>query len=246
QGIKEDKTVPEGISVDIDRIKENIDYLYPYAMTDVIPAKMSVSKLYPDILDNLEGSMLSTIIRPRVPFFAGEVKTNRGAEVGNATHAFMQFCDFENVETEGVLSELERLIDKGFLPESASELVNTSAIEKFFRSELYADIKASEKLYREKRFNVNLGASYFTEEMQELLRDEYVLVQGVIDCFYYDSNGDIILVDYKTDSVKDAETLVQRHSRQLYYYKKALEAITGKRVIKRVIYSFSLDLAIEL
>ncbi len=231
--------------IDLERIRANLSYRYPYTLTQVIPAKMSVSRLYPDILDDLDGELLSTVIKPHVPFFAGEEKMNRGAEVGNFTHAFMQFCDFDNVERSGVIQEIDRLIEKRFLSAEARELVNTDAVEAFFASGLYADIRSAEKVFREKRFNVNLAASYFTEEMQELLQDEYVLVQGVVDCFYYDGNGDIVLVDYKTDSVNDAEALVQRHSRQLYYYKKALEAITGKRVAKSIIYSFALNRAIE-
>ncbi len=234
------------VEVDLDRIRENINYRYPYGYANIIPAKMSVSRLYPEILDELEGSVLSTVIKPRIPFFAGEDKTNRGAEIGNCTHAFMQFCSFDNVEHNGVAAELDRLIERRFLPFAAREFVNVEAIERFFASELYTDIRSADRLFREKRFNVNLAASCFTEEMKEQLADEYVLVQGVIDCFYYDENGKIVLVDYKTDSVKDAETLIQRHSRQLYYYKKALEAITGERVERTVIYSFALNAAIEL
>ncbi len=244
--VKESDTREYNAAVDLDRIKGKINYLYPYSFANIIPAKMSVSRLYPEILDDLDGAVLSTVIKPRVPFFAGEEKTNRGADVGNATHAFMQFCDFDNVVSNGVDSELERLIDNRFLPPESKELVNTDAIRAFFSSELYSDIRSAQKLFREKRFNVNLAASYFTEEMQETLADEYVLVQGVIDCFYYDGNGDIVLIDYKTDSVKDAESLVERHRRQLYYYKKALEAITGKRVAKSIIYSFGLKRAIEI
>ncbi|MBR6514351.1 MAG: UvrD-helicase domain-containing protein [Clostridia bacterium] len=231
---------------DIDRLRSNIAYIYPYSNANLIPAKMSVSRLYPDILDDLDTAMLGTVIRPKTPFFAEESATNRGAEVGNATHAFMQFCSFDEVEKAGVAKELERLIDKGFLPHTARELVNVEAVEAFFTSELYFDIRASKSVFREKRFNVNLAASYFTQEMQELLQKEYVLVQGVIDCFYYDSDGDIVLVDYKTDSAKDADTLTERHSTQLYYYKKALEAITGRRVKRSVIYSFALRQAIDI
>ena len=242
---KSEVSEPTVMRADTDRLKKNIGYVYPYAAANMIPAKMSVSRLYPDILDNLEGSMLSTVITPKTPYFAMEHSFSRGADTGNATHAFMQFCDFDTVEEKGVTAELDRLVEKRFLPPEAKELVNVGAVESFFKSGLYCDIRTSQKLYREKRFNVNLGASYFTEEMQELMKDEYVLVQGVIDCFYYDGNGDIVLVDYKTDSVKDEKTLVDRHRRQLYYYKKALEAMTGKRVIKCIIYSFALKRAIE-
>lgn len=243
------KTTETGIDIvkalDTQRLKKDISYEYPYKKTAVIPAKMSVSRLYPDILDNIDGIELSTVIKPKIPFFAQRQSTNRGTEVGNMTHAFMQFCCFENVDLKGVSAELDRLCQKQFLPSEAAELVNVAAVERFFNSELYNAIKASDEIYREKRFNVNLPASDFTKERAEEYRDETVLVQGVIDCFFYTKDG-IVLVDYKTDNVDSEAELIQRHSRQLEYYKKALETMTGDRVVKSCIYSFSLGKEIVL
>ncbi len=236
----------DNASFDIEALKKHISFEYPHKTLSLIPAKMAVSKLYPDILDDIDGAELSTIIKPKVPFFAGDAVTNRGADIGNATHAFMQFCDFDNVDKNGVAAELDRLCEKRFLACEVKKLVNIIAVSAFFDSQLYRDIRSSSRVFREKRFNVNLPASDFTEVMTEELKGETVLVQGVIDCFFYDEKGDIVLIDYKTDSVKDAETLIDRYSRQLGYYKKALETITGHRVVKSIIYSFALNKAIEI
>ena len=75
--------------------------------------------------------------------------------------------------------------------------------------------------------------------------DETVLIQGVIDA-YIDTKDGIILVDYKTDNVKDAETLINRYKVQLELYKKSLEMSTGKNVSEIFIYSFALGKEIGL
>ena len=69
---------------------------------------------------------------------------------------------------------------------------------------------------------------------------EIVLIQGVIDVFFYE-NEEIVLADYKTDKVSTKEELIARYKNQLDYYQQALEQITGKRVKERYLYSFSLQ-----
>ena len=75
--------------------------------------------------------------------------------------------------------------------------------------------------------------------------DETVLIQGVIDA-YIDTKDGIILVDYKTDNVRDADTLINRYKVQLELYKKSLEMSTGKNVSEIFIYSFALGKEIRL
>ena len=58
---------------------------------------------------------------------------------------------------------------------------------------------------------------------------ETVLIQGVIDVFFYENN-EIVLADYKTDRVSCKDELIQRYKNQLDYYQKALEQITGRKV----------------
>ena len=62
----------------------------------------------------------------------------------------------------------------------------------------------------------------------------------------YLKNGDIILLDYKTDRVEKAEELIKRYHAQLDYYQQALEQITGGKVKARFIYSFALQAEIEV
>ena len=52
---------------------------------------------------------------------------------------------------------------------------------------------------------------------------------------------EIVLVDYKTDRVKEAGELKKRYEKQLAYYQQALERTTGKKVKEKIIYSLALD-----
>ena len=74
---------------------------------------------------------------------------------------------------------------------------------------------------------------------------EKVILQGIIDAFIMEEDG-IILVDYKTDRVKDREELKNRYQKQIDLYSEALEQILGKKVKRRVLYSFSLGEEVDL
>ena len=75
--------------------------------------------------------------------------------------------------------------------------------------------------------------------------DEWTLVQGIIDAFFYE-DGEIVLMDYKTDRLYREEDFRERYGIQLEYYRRALEQITGKQVKETWIYSFTLGRAIRL
>ena len=75
--------------------------------------------------------------------------------------------------------------------------------------------------------------------------EEIMLVQGIIDAFF-EEDGELILVDYKTDRVAGAQELRDRYQIQLDLYARALQQITGKRVREKLIYSVSLQETISL
>lgn len=70
--------------------------------------------------------------------------------------------------------------------------------------------------------------------------DELVVIQGIIDA-YMEEDGELVVVDYKTDRVHSVRPLLDRYTEQLKYYGQALEQMTGKRVKERVIYSLEMQ-----
>ena len=247
-------------------VRERFDFKYPHAAASKLPAKLSVSKLVPNLLDE-DTAELGDEYEPydfaakRPLFLDTEAATSAsGAERGTATHTFMQFCDFSRFVgavdvAKTVEDEAARLVDKRFITKRMASLVNVRQLVRFFESDTFAEICAAKNVVREHRFNVNLPASQFTEnaELAAALADESVLVQGVIDCFWENSDGTVTLIDYKTDYIPSeldfdgaAKLLLERHRLQLLYYKAACERITRKRVSRVAIYSFALGRCVEV
>ena len=95
---------------------------------------------------------------------------------------------------------------------------------------------------REKPFYITIPAS----ELYGNNLQEEILVQGIIDLFYINSQDELILVDYKTDHITSKEELIQKYKKQLELYKRALEEALDKKVSKIYIYSTYLDKEIAI
>ena len=145
------------------------------------------------------------------------------------------------VYSGGQLEEhLKRWRDAGLLSEEYEKAVNRKKILHFMNgpmaARMYRAAKAG-KLWREQPFMLGISADRLSEEFPDT---EMVIVQGIIDVFF-EEDGEIVLLDYKTDVIKSAEALADRYRVQLDYYGEALERLTGKKVKERVLYSFYLE-----
>lgn len=242
-----DETDSETVAAIVsNRIAPRFDYLYPYASVSELPAKLTVSRLTPDILDESEGKELQILPITEAPAFLSNAPGQlTGAQRGVATHTFMQFCDFDEVEKNGVASELLRLVNRRFIPPVMADGVNLKAIKAFFASDLYRQMRSSAELRREFRFNIQLPASAFTKDSERArsLGEAKLLVQGVVDCCFLLEDGSLKLIDYKTDRlgadpIEGGKLLWERYANQLYYYKIALEKLFSRKVSQISLYSF--------
>ncbi len=235
---------------------ERFSFRYAHSAAAELPSKMAVSRLYPGVLDedDTQTPTAPMLVTPR--FLEGEVKSS-GAQRGTATHVFMQFCDFDNVVNNGVDAEIDRLIKKRFIPEGYANMIRRDTLKVFFSSPLFSQMRKSPSLNRETRFNICLPASSFTEdsELKATLAGDSVLVQGVMDCFFEDENGEVVIVDYKTDTFTEEQKkdivlceqkLRERHGTQLGYYRLACRQLLGKDPKKSVIWSFDLGKEVEI
>ena len=181
-----------------------------------------------------------------------EERTLTGAERGNAWHKVMELLRFPEEEeleeralTGDVLRQMRALTERGRLSEEAAECVRAKGIARFLRSDLgkrMAEADRQGQLFREQAFMLSISAHAVREEWPE---DEELLVQGIIDAFFYEEDG-IVLVDYKTDRVKSGDELVRRYRVQLASYAEALRRITGKEVKEQWIWSFALNSAVPM
>ena len=236
-------------------LKQRFAFSYPHLDLRKIPAKISVSKLSPDVLDDFDSSsklykLPASTTKATIPefFITGGVKKASGADRGTATHQFLQFCDFRSAIKHGAKQEICRLIEKKFIPAEIAQLIYTEEIERFLESELMDIILNAKKVIREQRFNILLPAKEFTrnEALAKELSDEHLAVQGIIDLIIIDKDGSVTIADYKTDRLSSQELensnlarekMNALHSLQLSYYAKAAEMIFGSPCKKLCVYS---------
>ena len=237
-----------------DRISAALLWEYEDELLTKQKSKMSVTEIKrvfqnkaAEAEDNtLENTMEYTLsdkqykdIKPR---FIEERKTMDAAEKGTWIHKAMELLDNRKmVDKDGVERELERLYQEERLPVETKAFITTDKIISFAESRLGRRMtKAAEekRLYKERRFVI--GADVIKAAPK-------VVVQGIIDA-YFEEDGKLILIDYKTDRIKtgEEELLKERYKTQLDYYKNTLEKLTGMVVSEVYIYSFALDKEIKL
>ena len=239
-------------------LAERFEYSYTRAHLSRIPAKISVSRLKKGVLDGEGEGESNWSELPEAPVFIAGEKKATAAEMGTATHTFLQFCDLDALESDPEM-ELARLADKRYITLDTAKLVRMDEIETFIKSPVFRRMKSAKKMYREMRFNSMVDAYLFAEN--EILREKLqadgtkICVQGVIDCLFIDENGKTVLLDYKTDRLSKEELedralaerkLISRHSEQLFAYKRICEKIVDMKIDELLIYSLALGDSIRL
>ncbi|MBO6215487.1 MAG: PD-(D/E)XK nuclease family protein, partial [Lachnospiraceae bacterium] len=234
-------------------IDEAASYIYPYETGGSYKNKYSVSDLkHEAILKNMEESR-DTVDEAELPLFLQKEKPkviprfcggksqeeeNRGALRGVAMHRFLECFDFERADaTEAYEAEVIRQLDKGLLTEEQRELLSEKKLNVFLHSglaERMIEAAGKGKLYKEHAFVME----------HEMEPGAVVLVQGIIDAFFEEEDG-IVLLDYKTDKVSSEEELRDRYNEQIALYAEAIEKSSGRSVKEKYLYSFSLDKAIS-
>ena len=177
-----------------------------------------------------------------VPTFEKEEKITN-AQKGTLMHLCIQHLD-ESKEYE--IKDIEELIDelcfKNIITEKQKEAINKNTILKYTKSELFKELKQAKEIHKEEPFYINIPASeIYAKEVEE-----NVLVQGIIDLYYINKEGNVILVDYKTDYAESENELKEKYKEQLNLYKKALENSLNVKVSKVIIYSLYMQKEIEL
>ena len=145
---------------------------------------------------------------------------------------------------EKISPEFRHLVERAFLTPQQGEAVDPAKIAAFFASPLGRELMASTSLRREFKFSILVpAADYYPQAGAE----EQVLLQGVVDCCFETLEG-ITVVDFKTDRVdrRSVAARAEEYRPQLAAYSRALEEITGKPVIRRCLWFFALDQAVDV
>ena len=223
------------------------DFAYQYERGQRIAGKLSVSELKKRSQEPEETDAKQLYAPEEEEIIPGFYRTDvqvKGAARGTLYHTFMENLDFS--KKEELQMQLEELVSCGKISRDEAAAVRLSDIRRFLKTKTGKGMEQAAragKLHREQPFVLGVPAETIQKEWSG---DETVLVQGIIDAWFEDEDGAVILVDYKTDHIADREKLAERYRGQLSYYAQALEQLTGRTVKTQVIYSFFLGKEIVL
>lgn len=219
-----------------DEVQARLDYSDPRSVLSSVPAKRAAS-------DGSERGINREYFASSRPAFMSSGGLTP-AQRGTATHKFMQFSDYAAARAD-IESELARLVDGGFLSEDEGKAVNIGAANRFFMSPLAERIFASDNVMREKKFAALFPAKFFYPELTGEAAEEKIVVQGIADCVFVE-DGELVIVDYKTDTGVDTEALLDRYSAQLEIYREALSQALGMPVKETLLYSFFMNSTVKV
>ena len=250
-------------------LRERFAYQYPHPGLQKLYTKTTVSELKIAAMAEKDEAAFHTFeekeVVPYIPGFRREQEKVSGAVRGNAFHRTMELLDFMYVFVESGLFEkcpgdyetyrkrldeerlknrLEEFLQRETislrLTEEYAKAVSLPKILNFLEQELaYRMWRAQEQglLYREQPFVLGIDAKRLDPDLPE---GEKVLIQGIIDVFFIE-DGEIVLLDYKTDVIDSLEALWNRYNVQIQYYEEALTKLMQMPVKERILYSFYLE-----
>lgn len=227
----------------IRELSKKFSLAYSHNELDGLFAKTSVSELKKSAYEKPSDESREDA----KPLLNKKHEENAGTEYGTAHHRVMELLNLsliaEKKNDEDALAEIKRQASQmaleGYMPESYLDLINIKKILAFIKTDSGSKMTLAEKsgdLYREAQFFLGVPASLLRDEFPE---DEILLVQGIIDV-YWEEEDYLVILDYKTDRIKSGQELIDRYETQMFYYKKALEDATGKKVKECILYSFCL------
>ena len=217
-------------------LKTNLSFKYKNADIMNLPQKVSASQISHNESDYFEKVLMK-------PSFLNK-ETAAAVDRGTAHHKFLQYCDFVNAK-QSLESEIERLNKLGLLTEEQTDLIDKAKIKNLLNSELVQRIINSPLVYREEQFSAKLNPSLVFDEYENVDTDAEIIVQGAVDVAF-EENGKLVIVDYKTDRVKDISKLAILYKKQLELYRLAMEQSTEMTVSECIICSVHLGEYIKI
>ena len=256
----------DGLTVDpeaAEMIDRRFSWRYPYAGRENIPIEMSVSEIKRRVNEALHGEdelYHTAELFPDSderdipkPGFIRELegknekeKTLSPAERGTAYHRVMELLDYDRVSSGADIKEQIRSFAEGGMMELCeAEAVSPERILEFVRSSLgerMGKAYRNGRLWREQAFVMSDPASSVSSEWPS---EEDIYIQGIIDAFF-EEDGEIVLVDYKTDRVTKPSELSGRYAVQADLYAEAIKRASGKPVKEKLLWSFALGEAVPV
>ncbi len=231
--IETDDSGRDAEAIALNGAKERLDFVYPYQALGQVAAKITASQT----AHNAQDEAPIKLTQPAFLSKGGLTPAQRGT----ATHVFLEHLDLTSRQTAA--EQAGQMVADGILTEAQMQVLALPKIQRFLESDTAKRMAASPMLLREFPFAVERPITTFDIDLGGLpadAADETIMVQGIADAVF-EENGELVIVDYKTDRVDRADILADRYRPQLLIYKDALSRALGKPVKECLIYSFHLN-----
>lgn len=186
------------------------------------------------------------------PTFASDTKVS-GVEKGNAYHHCMEHFPLHKLSPDWELGEmtaqvrgiLDALCENRRITEKERGIVNDESIARFFTSELGRRML---RAYAESPDNVKREQSFYAEVNGRDVMQDYdgsISIQGQTD-MYFIEDGEIVVVDYKSDTIENLVKERKSYELQVRIYKQILGKLTGINVKEMYLYAFTADRELKI
>lgn len=161
-----------------------------------------------------------------------------GAEKGTIMHKLAKIISDTDVD-----KEFNRLIESNIFKKEELDQIDKEKIIMYLNSDTYNEVASSNFVKREMPFMMKKKAK---EIYKDVTSDDEVIIQGIIDLLYEDKDGNLIILDYKTDKVNKKgitkedriKELVKHYKMQLDLYEEAVKLIYNRDIKEKVLYLF--------
>ena len=171
-----------------------------------------------------------------------DTETYDAAGRGTLIHRVYELIDFKRIDSaEDMKKEIERVLTLDcFSEDDRAGFYEKNDIElmiRFADTELFGRMKEADrrgKLYKEAEFTMGVPSKELGIGQEG---SGTVIIQGIIDGYFIDEDGEAVIMDYKSDKTANKLILIKRYKPQLELYAKALTGIRGLKVKEKIIYS---------
>ena len=212
-------------------LRKNLSFKYRNEKLINLPQKVTAS----EIAHNENSDYFNKVLQK--PAFLDDKRS--ATDRGTAHHKFLQFCNFL-ASRSSIDAEIDRLVNNGKLTSVQSELIDRQKLLQMLTSPLFDRVVKSNNVMREEKFFAKIHPSLIFDDCKEVADDVNIIIQGAVD-LAFEENGEIVIVDYKTDRLKNIDKLKMLYKKQLELYKAAIEQHTSKNVKSCVLYSLYLN-----
>ncbi|MGN0164417.1 MAG: helicase-exonuclease AddAB subunit AddA [Candidatus Ornithomonoglobus sp.] len=247
-------------------VYEILDYSYPYSESSTIPSRASVTQLKELTIERMSAEdsapdtpvyepdsrrtanandmadLMFSPLHPK-PAFMREKGDKPANEIGTLYHLVMSELNLDIIRKKGadcVKDGIERLVREEKIAEEDVKYIDIEKIKGFYESDIGKRLLSSTEIHREQPFQINIPATEYDPSLAAEYAEEKLILQGIIDCYFKEADG-YVLLDYKTDKVRNnKEEIRRKYDKQLELYKTAIESLTGRMVKESVLYLFDI------